>query len=78
MAAIQFHDVLSGTCIIEGEKSSLQKADYALELLDKQFTRAFMGLCSGYEKAKPGDYPIFVYNPNPYKARKVPSLQATS
>ncbi|MBQ7913013.1 MAG: hypothetical protein IJ308_04605 [Clostridia bacterium] len=65
LAAIQFHDVLSGTCIIEGEKSSLQKAEYALELLDKQFTKAFMALCGGYEKAKPGDYPIFVYNPNP-------------
>lgn len=65
MAAIQFHDVLSGTCIIEGEKSSLQKAEYALELLDKQFTKAFMALCGDYEKAKPGDYPIFVYNPNP-------------
>ena len=71
MAAIQFHDVLSGTCIIEGEKSSLQKAEYALELLDKQFAKAFMGLCGGYEKAKPGDYPIFVYNPNPYKAEQI-------
>jgi alpha-mannosidase len=71
MAAIQFHDVLSGTCIIEGEKSSLQKADYALELLDKQFSKAFMGLCADYEKAKPGDYPIFVYNPHPYTEKQV-------
>ena len=71
MAAIQFHDVLSGTCIVEGEKSSLQKADYALELLDKQFAKAFMGLCSGYERVKPGEYPIFVYNPNPYKEEQI-------
>ena len=71
MAAIQFHDVLSGTCIIEGEKSSLQKAEYALELLDQQFTKAFMGLCAGYEKAEPGDYPIFVYNPHPYKEKQI-------
>ena len=71
MAAIQFHDVLSGTCIIEGEKSSLQKADYALELLDKQFAKAFMGLCADYERAKPGEYPIFVYNPNPYKKEQI-------
>lgn len=71
MAAIQFHDVLSGTCIIEGEKSSLQKADHALELLDKQFAKAFMGLCAGYEKAKPSEYPIFVYNPNPYKEEQI-------
>ena len=71
MAAIQFHDVLSGTCIIEGEKSSLQKAEYAIELIDKQFTKAFMGLCAGYEKAEPGDYPIFVYNPHPYKEKQI-------
>ena len=64
LAAIQFHDVLSGTCIEEGEKSSLRKADYALELLDKQFNKAFMALCGGYKKAKAGDYPIFVFNPN--------------
>ena len=66
MAMVQFHDVLSGTCIIEGEKSSMQKLDYALELLDKEFTKAFMGLCRDYEKAVPLKYPIFVYNPTPY------------
>ena len=66
MAMVQFHDVLSGTCIIEGEKSSMQKLDYALELLDKEFTKAFMGLCRDYECAVPLKYPIFVYNPTPY------------
>ena len=71
MAAIQFHDVLSGTCIIEGEKSSLQKAEYALELLNKEFTKAFMALCADYTKAKPGGYPIFVYNPNPYTEEQI-------
>ncbi|MBE7085670.1 MAG: hypothetical protein E7366_00760 [Clostridiales bacterium] len=71
MAAIQFHDVLSGTCIIEGEKSSMQKADYALELLDKQFAKAFMGLCLDYPRATPGEYPIFVYNPHPYKEEQI-------
>ena len=71
MAAMQFHDVLSGTCIVEGEKSSMQKADYALELLDKQFAKAFMGLCGVYGKARPGDYPIFVYNPNPYAEEQI-------
>ena len=71
MAAMQFHDVLSGTCIIEGEKSSLRKADYALELLDQEFTKAFMALCKDYSKANPGDYPIFVYNPHPYKEEQI-------
>ena len=71
MSAMQFHDVLSGTCIIEGEKSSMQKADYALELLDKEFAKAFMLLCADYEKAVDGEYPIFVFNPNPYKEERV-------
>ena len=66
MSAIQFHDVLSGTCIIEGEKSSLRKAQYAMELLDKEFAKAFLGLCLDYERAVPLEYPLFVYNPNPY------------
>ena len=66
MSAIQFHDVLSGTSIPEGSQSSLRKADYALELLDKQFTRAFMRLCYDHKKAIAGDYPIFVHNPHPY------------
>lgn len=71
MAMVQFHDVLSGTCIIEGEKSSMQKMDYALELLDKEFTKAFMALCRDYEKAVPLKYPIFVYNPNPYAEESI-------
>ena len=71
LAAMQFHDVLSGTCIIEGEKSSMRKADYSLELLDKQFTKAFIGLCNNYEKAVPGYYPIFVYNPSPVREETV-------
>ena len=75
MAAMQFHDVLSGTCIIEGEKSSLQKAEYALELLDKEFAKAFMALCGDYEKAKPGDYPVFVYNANPDKQTQIVNLE---
>ena len=66
MAMVQFHDVLSGTCIIEGEKSSMQKLDHALELLDTEFTKAFMALAKDYEKAVPLKYPIFVYNPTPY------------
>ena len=66
MAQVQFHDVLSGTCIIEGEKSSMQKMDYAMELLDKEFAKAFMALARDYERAIPLEYPIFVYNPHPY------------
>ena len=71
MCAVQFHDVLSGTSVLVGEQSSIRKADYALELLDKQFTRAFMKLSEDYKKAAAGDYPIVVYNPHPYKKEEI-------
>lgn len=70
MAVAQFHDVLSGTCIYEGEKSSMQKMDHALELLDAEFAKAFMVLCGDYKRAVPMEYPIFVYNPS-QKAEEV-------
>ncbi len=71
MAMVQFHDVLSGTCIIEGEKSSMRKLDYALELLDREFAKAFMALAKDYECAVPLKYPIFVYNPTPYAEESI-------
>ena len=67
MAAIQFHDVLSGTSVRVGEESSLQRADYAMELLDKAFAKAFMALMNEYEKVKPLTYPLFAFNPHPYE-----------
>ena len=66
MAAIQFHDVLSGTSVRVGEESSLQRADYAMEILDKAFAKAFMALMNEYDKVKPDTYPLFAFNPHPY------------
>ena len=66
MVAIQFHDVLSGTSVRLGEESSLQRADYAMELLDKAFAKAFMSLMNEHEKVAPDTYPLFAYNPHPY------------
>ncbi len=71
MVAIQFHDVLSGTSIRIGEESSLRKADYALELLDKAFTKAFMALMNEYERVQPNTYPLFVFNPHPYELDEI-------
>lgn len=36
LASLEFHDILSGTCTQEGEKSTLRKADYAQELLQQE------------------------------------------
>ena len=67
MAMMQFHDVLAGTSVRIGEESSLRKADYALELLDKAFTKAFMALMNEYEKVTPDTYPLFAFNPHSYE-----------
>ena len=69
LASLAFHDILSGTCTQEGEKSAIRKADSAMELLNQEFNKAFFSICSRQEKAKEGEYPIFVYNALPY-ARK--------
>lgn len=71
MVAIQFHDVLSGTSIRIGEESSLRKADCALELLDKAFTKAFMALMNEYERVTPNTYPLFAFNPHPYELDEI-------
>ena len=69
LASLGFHDILSGTCTQEGEKSAIRKADCAMELLNQEFNKAFFSICSRQEKAGAGQYPIFVYNAMPY-ARK--------
>lgn len=66
LASLEFHDVYSGTCTQEGEKSCLRKADSALELLQTEFDKAFFALCSQSRKAEDGEFPIFIFNPQPY------------
>ena len=71
LAALEFHDIYSGTCTAEGEKSSLRKADYALELLQKEWNKAFFAVCAKHEKAEIGSFPVFVYNSQPYNREAV-------
>lgn len=66
LAALEFHDITSGTCAPDGEKSSLRKADFALELLQEEFNKAFFALCAQYTKADDGTFPIFIFNSQPY------------
>ena len=71
LAMLEFHDIYSGTCAQDGEKSSLRKADFALELLQAEFDKAFFALCSQAVKAGEGEFPIFIYNPQPYARKTV-------
>ena len=66
MAFLEFHDILSGTCAEDGERSALKKGEHALEILDDIKLKAFFTLAEDFEKAKEGTYPIFIFNPNPF------------
>ena len=66
MAFVEFHDILSGTCAEDGERSALKKADHALDILDEIKLKAFFTLSEDFEKAKEGTFPIFIFNPNPF------------
>ncbi len=67
----EFHDVLSGTCTEEGEKSTLQKISYAKELLRQEFLKAFHSLACKYEEAKEGKNPFILFNFQPYDREEV-------
>ena len=71
LAALEFHDIYSGTCAADGEKSSLRKADYALELLQKEWNKAFFALCGKHEKAEIGSFPVFIFNSQPHARETV-------
>jgi alpha-mannosidase len=62
----EFHDVLPGSCLPQGEAYALQRMDHGLEILSRQKAKAFFALLSGQPQAKQGEFPIFVYNPHPY------------
>ncbi len=63
----EFHDVLPGTCIKEGEENGLMILSHGRNILNKLRARAYFALTSSEPKAKDGEYPFLVFNPNPYK-----------
>ena len=71
LAALEFHDIFAGTCTAEGEKSSLRRADFALELLQKEWNKAFFAICGKHEKAEIGAFPVFAFNAQPYARETV-------
>lgn len=63
----QFHDVLPGTCIEDGEKDGLELLGHCKKIVRDYKNGAFAYLTMGEKVAKTGEYPVFVFNPNPYK-----------
>ena len=63
----QFHDILPGSAVEAVENDSLKTLDYACEITDNLYIKAFLKLCRGQKKAEQGTIPIMVFNPHPYE-----------
>ena len=66
----QFHDILPGTMIKEGEEEMLRLTGYGREITNRLTTKAFLSLCRGQKKAANGEIPVFVFNPHPYPVER--------
>jgi len=63
----EFHDILPGSSIQPVEETSLRVISHGQEILSRLRARAFFALSAGQKPAVPGEIPILVYNPFPFK-----------
>jgi len=71
LMTVEFHEILPGSSIQPVEETSIAMMDYGLEITLKLRARAFFAIASGQEKAKQGEIPVLIYNPNPYKVKGI-------
>lgn len=71
LALSQFHDVLAGTSIQSVEEWALQLMDHGLEILSGLKFKAFYKMASLQERPKDGEFPVFIYNPHPYRVKGI-------
>ncbi|MDD4645810.1 MAG: glycoside hydrolase family 38 C-terminal domain-containing protein [Bacteroidales bacterium] len=62
----EFHDILPGSAIPEVEVYAMQRMDHGLEILSRLKARAFFKLMTGQPVARKEEFPVLVYNPEPY------------
>ncbi|MCQ2386444.1 MAG: hypothetical protein MJ078_07215, partial [Clostridia bacterium] len=62
----EFHDVLPGSSIRAGEENGVKLLDRGILSAEQLRARAFFALSSAEPSAKEGEYPILVFNPQPY------------
>jgi alpha-mannosidase len=75
LAFSQFHDILPGSAIPAAEESSLRRMDHGLEVLSRIKARAFFALAQSEDAPAPGEIPIFVYNPHPFRVKGTVSCE---
>lgn len=66
----QFHDILPGTMIKDGENEILRLLGYGREIVARLTTKSFFKLCEGQKKAIDGEIPVIVFNPHPYSVTR--------
>ncbi|MCQ2474806.1 MAG: alpha-mannosidase [Clostridia bacterium] len=63
----EFHDILPGTSVPDGEKEGLELLSSAANVFRENRMKAFLHLVMGEDTAEDGEYPVFVFNPLPYE-----------
>lgn len=78
MLFCEFHDILPGSGVPEVESYALQRMGHGLEILSRLKTKAFFKLLAGQAPAKMDEFPILVYNAEPFDVTEtlVVELQA--
>jgi len=71
LAFAEFHDILPGSLIGAGEEGALRLLDHGLEICSRVKAKAFFALAAGEPPAKPGEIPIFIHNPHPFKIKSI-------
>ncbi len=62
----EFHDTLPGTCIQSGEVNALNLLAHGMLDAERMKTKAFFALSQEQAQAKEGEYPILIFNSQPY------------
>jgi len=75
MLFCEFHDILPGSGIPEVEELALHKMGHGLEILSRLRSKAFFSLLAGQKKPAKGEFPILVYNHEPYDINPVLSVE---
>ncbi len=71
MCFVEFHDILSGTCVEDGERSALHMIGHGIKLAQDIEFESFVALAEGFKKAGEGEYPIFIFNPRAYASEEI-------
>ena len=71
MLNVQFHDMLPGTTIKEGEQNALAYIYHGLRELNDMRADGFFALCKGQSVAEDGTYPILAFNPKAYGGEQI-------